>query len=72
MRRGNPSLELLEALYSNPAHHAWSIILYPFHSAACASRISTGTSSVAPRLYKAFDAAGNGGVDFSGIIRHVS
>ena len=39
--------------------------------AAKASGAATPLGKHAQELYKAFDAAGNGGVDFSGIIRHV-
>ena len=39
--------------------------------AASASGAATPLGKHAQELYKAFDAAGNGGVDFSGIIRHV-
>ena len=39
--------------------------------AAKASGAATPLGKQAQELYKAFDAAGNGGVDFSGIIRHV-
>jgi 3-hydroxyisobutyrate dehydrogenase len=39
--------------------------------AAKASGAATPLGKHAQEIYKAFDAAGNGGVDFSGIIRHV-
>jgi 3-hydroxyisobutyrate dehydrogenase len=39
--------------------------------AAKASGAATPLGKHTQELYKAFDAAGNGGVDFSGIIRHV-
>ena len=39
--------------------------------AANTSGAATPLGKRAQELYKAFDAAGNGGVDFSGIIRHV-
>jgi 3-hydroxyisobutyrate dehydrogenase len=39
--------------------------------AANAAGAATPLGKHAQELYKAFDAAGNGGVDFSGIIRHV-
>jgi 3-hydroxyisobutyrate dehydrogenase len=39
--------------------------------AASAAGAATPLGKHAQELYKAFDAAGNGGVDFSGIIRHV-
>jgi 3-hydroxyisobutyrate dehydrogenase len=39
--------------------------------AARAAGASTPLGKHAQEIYKAFDAAGNGGVDFSGIIRHV-
>jgi 3-hydroxyisobutyrate dehydrogenase len=39
--------------------------------AARASGAATPLGKHAQEMYKAFDAAGNGGVDFSGIIRHV-
>jgi 3-hydroxyisobutyrate dehydrogenase len=39
--------------------------------AAKAAGAATPLGKHAQELYKAFDAAGNGGVDFSGIIRHV-
>src|SRR5215469_9296322 len=39
--------------------------------AAKASGAATPLGKHAQEMYKAFDAAGNGGVDFSGIIRHV-
>jgi 3-hydroxyisobutyrate dehydrogenase len=39
--------------------------------AAKASGAATPLGKHAQELYKAFDAAGNGGVDFSGIIQHV-
>jgi 3-hydroxyisobutyrate dehydrogenase len=39
--------------------------------AAKTSGAATPLGKHAQELYKAFDAAGNGGVDFSGIIRHV-
>jgi 3-hydroxyisobutyrate dehydrogenase len=39
--------------------------------AANASGAATPLGKHAQEIYKAFDAAGNGGVDFSGIIRHV-
>jgi 3-hydroxyisobutyrate dehydrogenase len=39
--------------------------------AATAAGAATPLGKHAQELYKAFDAAGNGGVDFSGIIRHV-
>jgi 3-hydroxyisobutyrate dehydrogenase len=39
--------------------------------AAKASGATTPLGKHAQELYKAFDAAGNAGVDFSGIIRHV-
>jgi 3-hydroxyisobutyrate dehydrogenase len=39
--------------------------------AAKASGAATPLGKHAQELYKAFDTAGNGGVDFSGIIRHV-
>jgi len=34
-------------------------------------RVRDATGKHAQEIYKAFDAAGNGGVDFSGIIQHV-
>ena len=39
--------------------------------AATAAGAATPLGKQAQEIYKAFDAAGNGGVDFSGIIRHV-
>jgi 3-hydroxyisobutyrate dehydrogenase len=39
--------------------------------AARATGAATPLGKHAQEIYKAFDAAGNGGVDFSGIIRHV-
>src|ERR1700690_3023308 len=39
--------------------------------AATAAGAATPLGKHAQEIYKAFDAAGNGGVDFSGIIRHV-
>jgi 3-hydroxyisobutyrate dehydrogenase len=39
--------------------------------AAKAAGAATPLGQQAQEIYKAFDAAGNGGVDFSGIIRHV-
>ena len=39
--------------------------------AATAAGAATPLGRHAQEIYKAFDAAGNGGVDFSGIIRHV-
>ena len=39
--------------------------------AAKASGAATPLGKQAQELYKAFDAAGHGGVDFSGIIQHV-
>jgi 3-hydroxyisobutyrate dehydrogenase len=39
--------------------------------AAKAAGAATPLGKQAQEIYKAFDAAGNGGVDFSGIIRHV-
>jgi 3-hydroxyisobutyrate dehydrogenase len=39
--------------------------------AAATAGAATPLGKHAQELYKAFDAAGNGGVDFSGIIRHV-
>ena len=39
--------------------------------AATATGAATPLGKHAQEIYKAFDAAGNGGVDFSGIIRHV-
>ncbi len=39
--------------------------------AAKASGTATPLGKQAQEMYKAFDAAGNGGVDFSGIINHV-
>jgi 3-hydroxyisobutyrate dehydrogenase len=39
--------------------------------AAKAAGAATPLGEHAQEIYKAFDAAGNGGVDFSGIIRHV-
>jgi 3-hydroxyisobutyrate dehydrogenase len=39
--------------------------------AAKASGAATPLGKHAQEIYKAFDAAGNGGVDFSGIIQHV-
>jgi 3-hydroxyisobutyrate dehydrogenase len=39
--------------------------------AAAAAGAATPLGKHAQEIYKAFDAAGNGGVDFSGIIRHV-
>ena len=39
--------------------------------AASAAGAATPLGKHAQEIYKAFDAAGNGGVDFSGIIRHV-
>jgi 3-hydroxyisobutyrate dehydrogenase len=39
--------------------------------AARAAGAATPLGKHAQELYKAFDAEGNGGVDFSGIIRHV-
>jgi 3-hydroxyisobutyrate dehydrogenase len=39
--------------------------------AATAAGAATPLGKHAQELYKAFDAAGNGGIDFSGIIRHV-
>lgn len=39
--------------------------------AATATGAATPLGQHAQEIYKAFDAAGNGGVDFSGIIRHV-
>jgi 3-hydroxyisobutyrate dehydrogenase len=39
--------------------------------AAKAAGAATPLGKHAQEIYKAFDAAGNGGADFSGIIRHV-
>jgi 3-hydroxyisobutyrate dehydrogenase len=39
--------------------------------AAKASGAATPLGKQAQEMYKAFEAAGNGGVDFSGIIQHV-
>jgi 3-hydroxyisobutyrate dehydrogenase len=39
--------------------------------AATAAGAATPLGKHAQEIYKAFDAAGHGGVDFSGIIRHV-
>ncbi len=39
--------------------------------AAKAAAAATPLGKHAQEIYKQFDAAGNGGVDFSGIIRHV-
>ena len=39
--------------------------------AATAAGAATPLGKHAQEIYQAFDAAGNGGVDFSGIIRHV-
>ena len=39
--------------------------------AANAAGATTPLGRHAQEIYKTFDAAGNGGVDFSGIIRHV-
>ena len=39
--------------------------------AANAAGAVTPLGKHAQEIYKAFDAAGNGGVDFSGIIQHV-
>jgi 3-hydroxyisobutyrate dehydrogenase len=39
--------------------------------AARSAGAATPLGKQAQELYKAFDASGNGGVDFSGIIRHV-
>ena len=39
--------------------------------AAKASGTATPLGKQAQEMFKAFDAAGNGGVDFSGIINHV-
>jgi 3-hydroxyisobutyrate dehydrogenase len=39
--------------------------------AAKTAGASTPLGTHAQEIYKAFDAAGNGGVDFSGIIQHV-
>jgi 3-hydroxyisobutyrate dehydrogenase len=39
--------------------------------AAKSTGAATPLGRHAQEIYKAFDAAGNGGVDFSGIIRHI-